>query len=504
MPGPLVIIAGAVGVIAMTLGLFPPGNTALRRASYNLIPNELPGIGDLAEMRHRGIIDPQTYLDNCESNGFNTDWSERFFQRTHTLLGAYDVITAERRGIIPADQASAELTRLGFDADRQAVMRKVTLFYPSAQDLILWQAREVFEPDSVERYGLLDEVNLLEREPFYKAGIDDTQIENYWKAHWQHPSWNQVTEMLFRGVLNMDKSMPSPPTSPEQWEQRTAEGFEAIYDYYRLVEVPPFWRDRMTHITHTPLTRVDVRRMFRLGVLDENGVYTAYRILGYDDTNARLMVEFTIKYESGEDVGLTRASIISAYKMGMVTDDELPDYLKRLDYAPAVVDFWVSMAQYEKAQEIIDEAVTDLRERMEVGDISWDDFQAELTRMDLPESYLQSILDKEQRNIAKQRKIPTPTDLRDWLVLGIIDESYFTSQLRLRHYKDDDIQHYLEEINLTRDTGERKYLAISVYQRWLGKDIMDITDFETVAKEMGYSEDDITGLIAEVKGVGSE
>ena len=36
----------------------------------------------------------------------------------------------------------------------------------------------------------------------------------------------------------------------------------------RAQDVMPFWRDRLTAIAYRPLTRVDVRRMYKQGVLN--------------------------------------------------------------------------------------------------------------------------------------------------------------------------------------------------------------------------------------------
>ena len=57
----------------------------------------------------------------------------------------------------------------------------------------------------------------------------------------------------------------------------------------RALDVMPFWREKLKDISYNPLTRVDVRRMHRIGVLEEEGVFNAYLDVGYNEENAQLM-----------------------------------------------------------------------------------------------------------------------------------------------------------------------------------------------------------------------
>ncbi|GAI57740.1 unnamed protein product, partial [marine sediment metagenome] len=102
---------------------------------------------------------------------------------------------AEWAGLSPKEKAAetgrqrdevekwfGELSDQGFGSDEQEAIKALSQLLPSPQDLVTWQAREVFEPEMIEKYGLLDEVDLLQRDLFYKVGMSDEMIENYWKA----------------------------------------------------------------------------------------------------------------------------------------------------------------------------------------------------------------------------------------------------------------------------------------------------------------------------------
>lgn len=504
MVAPLVLIASIMGMTAMALGLFPPGNTAVRRYSYNWIPNMVPGIIDLIAMRHRSLVSPEDYAKYAKQNGFNEDWSDRFYNSAHTLLAVADIADAERRGILSSEEATAELSRWGYTEERQSWIRKVTMYFPSPGDLVRFAVREVYNEAQASALGLFEEIPDKFLAEAARAGMDPEQARYFWGSHWELPSLGQAFEMLHR----LSPDLMSYKQAELQELGLNVEAVETtlndIKQLLRAQDVAIVWRDKLTALSYVPLTRVDVRRMYRIGVLNEDEVYYAYLELGYSPVNARRMADFTVKYETDQDTGLTRASIIKAYKIGIIPDEELPSYLERLDYAPPVVEFWVTMAQYEKAIEDLEALTEDMVNRYYMGEISVESLEAELTRLDLPESYQSSILAEATNKIAKQRQIPTPTDLKDWLTLGIIDEGYYTAQMRLRHYRDEDIRNYLEEINQTQDTAVRKFLPITTYQRWLKKAIINLGTFTDIAGEMDYSEEDTTRLISEVMSEGDE
>ncbi|GAG78096.1 unnamed protein product, partial [marine sediment metagenome] len=87
------------------------------------------------------------------------------------------------------------------------------------------------------------------------------------------PSPQQGFDMLHRGVISDDE----------------------LNMLLRALDVMPFWRDKLTQIAFRPLTRVDVRRMYKQGVLTETEVYESYLIAGYNEQNAERMAEFTVR-----------------------------------------------------------------------------------------------------------------------------------------------------------------------------------------------------------------
>jgi len=231
-------------------------------------------------------------------------------------LDPISLITGWRRDPEAFEKYFDDLRDQGWSNDRIEALKFFTLFMPSARDIVSWYAREVYEPDMVDRYGLDSELPNYELTDFPKIGVDPIQAKNFWMAHWEHASYMQIREMVHRGVLSKDKTMPTPPTTKAGWADRDAEALEAAYDWYRLVEIPPFWRARLTEMMFEVPTRVDVRRWWDMRTIDEERLRSIYHAQGYHGKDLEDYVLWTKVYVAFPD-------LIARWKNGWITLDEV-------------------------------------------------------------------------------------------------------------------------------------------------------------------------------------
>lgn len=128
---------------------------------------------------------------------------------------------------------------------------------PGPGDLVRFQLREVFLED---RRGEL--VGTEDREVFdlymKQLGFNKFWADSFWGAHWVLPSISQLNEMLFRGVIDQ-----------EEWTR-----------FVRFNDFEPSQIPNLQKIIFNPYTRVDVRRMSRMGILDDSELLQAYADLG--------------------------------------------------------------------------------------------------------------------------------------------------------------------------------------------------------------------------------
>ena len=289
------------------------------------------------------------------------------------------------REIIPEDYVDNTLKELGYNDDAIDYVKKTFLFYPSPQDLITWQAREVFEPEMVSRYGLDDEFENIDLKPFEKAGISEEQARNYWRAHWTHASLNEVREMLHRKQLTE----------------------EEVYDWFRLVEIPPFWREKITNILWNVPTRVDVRRWWDMRTIDEARLREVYEAQGYHGDDLDDYVLWTKVYVAFPD-------LVARYKNGWINADEVKSELVGLgmsaERAEEMIQTKIKSVEPERTTKERDLTVSNIIKGMKIGHIDEGKGKEMLTAMGYDEEEAQYLIDIE---VAPSGAIGTAVKERD-------------------------------------------------------------------------------------------
>lgn len=274
----------------------------------------------------RGVITPESLTTELAYQGQGPGRVEWLKELTQIRLDPMSVITAWRRDPKKYEKLFKDLKDMGWDDERIEALKFATLFYPMPQDLVRWQAREVFEPKMIDKYGLDDEYEEIEKEPFYKAGMTDEQILNYWRAHWEHPELRTIVEML----------------------RRTDFSEKDMWDWFRLVEIPPFWRDKLIAISYEVPTRVDVRRFWDMRTIDEARLREIYAQQGYHGKDLDDYVLWTKVYCAFPD-------LVARWKNGWITESDVRSELTGLGMPATRVEEMIQTkikpAQPERVEE---------------------------------------------------------------------------------------------------------------------------------------------------------
>ena len=334
---------------------------------------------------------------------------ERFTQSMR--LDPISTITAWRRDPETYNWLFDDLRDQGWTEERIEALKFFTLFYPSPMDLVNWQAKEVFEPNMIAKYGLKDELGELRREDFYKAGMSDEQIDNFWMAHWEHPEFRTVVEMLRRTDFSEDD----------------------MKAWFRLVEIPPYWRDKLIEISYEVPTRVDVRRFWDMRTIDESRLREVYTHQGYhgkdlddyvlwtkvyvafpdliarwkngfitlDDVRAELtgygmpadrleeLIETKMKSTAGDQTtterDITKTDIYKGVKQGVITREEAIELLMDLGYEEDTADYLLTINIPEDEEDVIvkerDLTKTDIIKGLKTEVITEDEALAKLLEL---------------------------------------------------------------------------------------------------------------------------
>jgi len=150
---------------------------------------------------------------------------------------------------------------------------------PDANDLVRFAVRECFIPAELER--------LLEPGPGEKyysymkmQGYSGEWANRFWGAHWVRPTIEHLNQYLYRHH-DFDK----------EWEHEV-----------KLNDYAPYAVKWLKDIIFSPYTRVDIRRMWDIGLVTEEEMLENYRWLGYDDKHAERMTLWSKAYTVAADI----------------------------------------------------------------------------------------------------------------------------------------------------------------------------------------------------------
>jgi hypothetical protein len=403
------------------------------RRLYNL-SERLPQIDELIELALRGEISRDKFLQDARKLGFSDDLALKLVILRERLLPPEVVIRAIWRGLTlygSKEKLIEELEKQGWTKEKIEVLEKVMKFYPSVDDFIRFMVKETFNEEVVRKYEY-DEGYPKEIEPYVtKTGIDPEWIKHFWRAHWVLPSPQMGFEMLVRGLISMD-------------DLRTL---------FRIAGYPPYWIDKLIKIAYHPFSRIDIRRMHKLGILTRDQVKRAYMDLGYDEEKAEALTRFTEelnnsekKEERKEITEPTRNAILEQYEAKLITREEAKSMLMETDLSDKVAEFYLTLKDYEIEKKRVSK-YTEALKKLYLNDLITEDEVADLFhKLNLPVDMIDETLTLWDLEKMGKVALPSKTDLINWLKKGKITEEEFVDEMSKLGYNQRYINLYLSAV----------------------------------------------------------
>ena len=423
-----------IGAVAGVLGsalMVPP---VLRQFSYELNrldPNLLIEPASLIALRLRGETSDDDFYSTMKAQGYSAETTDYLFKLTTQLLSGTELISLERRGEISRGDVDERASRRGWTPEAVKALYRISEVLPSANDIIRYAVREVYSPEIATAFGQfegLEAVLAAARADIKAAGMSEATFKKEWAAHWLLPSVMQGYEMMHRGVI---------PAASSAGEPLSLERLMVALD------IMPAWRDKLTAISYSPFTRVDVRRMHKIGVLSDTEIVQSYKDLGYDDAKAAKMAEFTLIYnadpikdeKTGKDEDkarerdLTKSDVLTGLRDGLLTPDEVTDALGSLGYDPDEIEYYLAKVEFSREKDELSDTIEYLHDAYIKGVIDYAQITDDLGKLSLPArmtEYYLKIWGLEK--VARTNK-PTKSELMTFLRKEIIDQATWRSEM---------------------------------------------------------------------------
>jgi len=272
----------------------------------------------------------------------------------------------------------------------------------------------------------------------------------YWAAHWELPSPTQVYEMLHR--LNPDVLKLRKEAYEEMGleEEKLKTDLETVKFYLRQADYDLRWRDRLLAISYSPLTRVDLRRVYDLGLIDRDELIARLMEVGYTKKDAELLAVFYDELKLPTQRQITRTVIKRSYQYGFITRTEAITRLKDYGYTEEDAELFVDLWDYELAEKDLKDAIDLILEKYEHLKIDREEAISQLKALGLTDEKAELLVLKKEPKRVEKEHIPSIKSVQRWLRYEIIDEAKARELLKLRNIKDEYIDYYIEEAKRVR------------------------------------------------------
>jgi hypothetical protein len=333
------------------------------------------------------------------------------------LLTVGEYISAWLRGTIDDDYLDRQFAAMGIsDRDRQ-ILKELAFFIPPPSDLIRMAVREVFSPEVAEKFGQFQDFPEVFKEWAARQGISEFWARAYWAAHWDLPSITQGFEMFHREVISR----------------------EELELLLRAQDVMPFWRDKLLQISYNPVTRVDILRMYQLGVIDRDEVERRFRHLGYSPEDARILAEYTIRLAAQREKDLSRQDMEELLAAGILTEEQARQFLLRAGYTEEIANLVLERTKLKIAQREMEDEIEAIKTRYLNGEISLQEVAVELQRLGATGLQVDKVMADLERARRKMRRALSPAQVERAFKRGLLAPDEARQRLRALGYADRDV-----------------------------------------------------------------
>ncbi len=291
--------------------------------------------GEAAAAVFKGVWGEKDFYANASLAGIAPSRAKASFEASKNLPTPGQTQQLFLRGEIKEAEHDTILASYGFSEQHIKEIKSLYAIIPSVTDIITMAVKEAFTPDIATKFGQYEDLPEAFVSWAAKQGLSKDWASRYWAAHWDLPSPQMGFTMYQRGIVDKD----------------------SLKLLLKALDIMPFWREKLIELSYNPPTRVDIRRMYKMGVITEDQVYKFHLDIGYSPDNARLLTDFTKRYSAPEDesdldkyTSMARTTYSSAYVNHVISQEEYRTFLKALRYADEDVELFITLDDYDMVQ----------------------------------------------------------------------------------------------------------------------------------------------------------
>jgi len=451
MVAPILLAAGS---FAAGMGMNPisaflePYSNGIKNWSYQHKKTMIPPAMDLILAHRRGGITTDKYKEQMGGLGYTDDMITALETSTENLPDLGILINAYLTNRLDSSTFRDYLLKLGWDDTNISNLKTYIQPYPSLQDFLAFMVKEAFTPEAVRVLQSDEGFNEVYEEAKKHLDVSEDVLKWYWRAHWQLPSPQMGFEFRHRLDPEVLGVIGSKYTEQGLNPNKLAFKGDDLDKLLKYQDFMPAYRDRIKAIAFQPLTRVDLRRIYGLGLISRSELIARFRELGYSKADSGLMANFYDVYTADKDKTLAKGEILALYTDNLISIEDTKNMLGELGYSPEESDYIIALIDHKLARQQLKDDILAIKESFIKGDISPNGAKGWLQDLGLSSRSVTHYLTDFQRAKNKAIKQPSKADVDRWLLKGLITPTDYSNRLDGLGYRPEDIALYKRELGV--------------------------------------------------------
>lgn len=423
----LTITRGILGFLEQWLGVKLDSLTIPNdQQRHYICPTVLPTEAEAMSAYLGGQIDVGTLECWVRANNKRFPEYSRYIDSQRSKLSANEMAVALRRRLVSNELYGEYVRQSGYIRDYEAqLIYDLTKQIPGPSDLVRFMVRDAADEQLVKQFRLDDEFDQKFagklKEWAADQGVDDEYMKYVWRSHWSIPAPGQLYEMLHR----LTRLPAGDPGHVDPQDIRTA-----------LVQqdIAPFWIDKFLAISYRPLSRIDARRAYEIGALDQDGLKNAYLDLGYAPAQAQTLVDFNRKNVIRT---FMRRPEIKELAAGDISEPEYSSLMDMFGADEEIKQKGREYAQYLRSKNRRIACRKSIRKRYLTGDMSYDEVIKALDGLSISGAAARDIAESWKCELTLRGKTFSASQAGALFADGVIDVGKYYSMLQNVGYDQD-------------------------------------------------------------------
>jgi hypothetical protein len=308
---------------------------------------------------------------------------------------------------------------------------------PTQSDLVRFMVRDASDDEVSKLYGydegFTDKYTKQMQEWAKANALDETYFRYSWRAHWQIPSYTQLTEMAARlrpdrlEIKEFEAENPThvdPPRGKPGLRKPPSVTIDDVKKALEINDMAPGWVDKLVAVSYTPINRTDAVRAYMMGAFSDEQLRDSFLNTKYSPRDADLMLDFYRRDKARRQRSVAGTwsprKVVRYYKSQLITRTAAVALLKPIMLSPAMVESTLAEAEQEMSADLKATRIKAMRRAFLFGEVTESDVIWQLGRSDIETAQAERLLATWSVERDGRLKQPTVAMIGKWLGMSII------------------------------------------------------------------------------------